>query len=178
MKPLLLREAPAIRQMRPSDIEALASIVEAAHGGAVAAPERYRRGVISDRLHFSSADPSCFALVADIGGTPVGLGLLTGVEWASAFWAMTLGAVHPDFQGRGIGERLIEARLSIAQARGAGMVAVSTHAPRRIERHGFDVVEINPVSGASFLVRSFKRDLGADVALAEGKFLLMARDDQ
>ena len=87
----------------------------------------------------ASLDGSLFGVVAMAGDEPVGMGRLVG-DGAHFFYVQDV-AVDPDWQGRGIGQRMVDALLAHIREVCTGPVFVglfaSGEAIRLYERNGF-----------------------------------------
>jgi amino-acid N-acetyltransferase len=88
-------------------------------------------------------------------GEIVGCGALH-VMWEDLAEIRTI-AVHPDYQGKGIGHRLVEALLGSARELGVRRVFVLTFAVRFFAGHGFKQIDGSPVSHEVYeeLLRSY-----------------------
>ncbi|HYD99481.1 MAG TPA: GNAT family N-acetyltransferase [Alphaproteobacteria bacterium] len=133
-------DAPAIRRAAPSESEALCALLHAAFGAyrGVLVPEsgalRETPASIAERLAREHV------LVAGAEGAPVA----TVTVERPAPGAVYLGrlAVHPDWQRRGLAERMITAGEAMARAEGAAVLALDVRLClpgniRLFERLGF-----------------------------------------
>ena len=105
-----------IRDFRPEDAESLESVLTAI--GALSHPEIDGCEAML-RVH---ACPAAVFLVAEVNEVPVGL--IRGVYDGSRALIHVL-AVHPDFQGRGIGTALVREIARQFKARGAPTLGVT-----------------------------------------------------
>ena len=132
-----------VRPMTPSDVPAAAAVSIAALGpapgstpGELQARQEVRIG------HMQGTDPDG-AWVATEGGTVIGLALaiVRDRAWLEGVWGLSLFAVRPDLQGRGVGRRLLDACLRTARDAGAALILSSEDpkAMRRYARAGFDL---------------------------------------
>ncbi len=94
---------PSIRTLRPEDLEDIARI-DARVGG------RPRKEYLRGKLEASQRGGVHISLCADVDGRPVGflMGSVFYGEYGQAEPVATIDtlAVHPDFQGRGVGRAL------------------------------------------------------------------------
>ncbi len=126
-----------VREALARDAEGIAEVIRSAFPGA--------EGVEIDELVANLVvDPTArplISLVADVDSRVVGHVLFTSVKLVGSpveMSAMILAplAVHPDFQGQGIGASLIREGLEIARAAGIDLVFVLGW-PDYYPRHGF-----------------------------------------
>lgn len=157
IRPAEPRDAAGIRAVQ------LAAFPTAAEADLVEALERDGDTVVS--------------LVGEVGGEVVGHVVLSRMRATGedrAWRALGLGpvGVRPGFQGAGIGRRLIEAALAIAQATGEELVFV-LGSPDYYRRFGFsaDVAApfASPYAGPYFMARALAGD-GASPAKGEAAY--------
>jgi len=100
-----------------------------------------------DVMNFSAAEQalprSVHAVVAEVGGAAVGMGRLVG-DGAIFFYVQDV-AVHPDWQGQGIGSDILSALVQWVETHAPdkaflGVFAIKGTEPF-YERHGFDVYD-------------------------------------
>jgi predicted N-acetyltransferase YhbS len=132
-----------VRQALASDGTAIADVVLAAFGGVQG---REINELVLALLADATAQP-VISLVAEADGRVVGHILFTRARLEGAC-AKTCAAilaplsVHPGYQGRGLGGRLIREGLEASGAAGCGLVFVLGH-PGYYPKHGFVVAGLN-----------------------------------
>lgn len=115
----------------PDDVEGIRRVVTAAF-------DADDEAVLVDALRESPAFVPALSIVARIDGSVVGHVLSTEVGTEGSASALTLApvAVAPEYQGRGIGSRLVRAGLDSARDLGYDLVFLHG-SPRFYERFGF-----------------------------------------
>ena len=146
-----------IRPMLYQDVTSCANLVASAfrrRDGFV--PERYRSQIIIPRLMANLEGRGVDhveTLVADKPGVGVvGMGQFARSRMAASAWELMLGAVLPEFQGQGIGHRLVTSRLKLIYCAGGGLVLVSTKDIQRWQRYDFLPMLANPVTGITMMI--------------------------
>ena len=139
-----------IRAMEPSDVPAAAAVAIAAIDQMPGySPEALQARQEARIAHMQHTDPEG-AWVADEDGEVVGLALAIVRDrvWLEGLWGLSLLAVRPDRQARGIGRELLDASLRTAREAGAALIlsSVDPKAMRRYARAGFD---LHPCVGAA-----------------------------
>jgi GNAT superfamily N-acetyltransferase len=133
--------------MRPDEPAAVEELARAAlfPGGDADADaiERARRRV----AHLQRTDPGG-AWVADQGGRVVGLAMALVRE---GVWGLSLFAVDPALQGRGIGRRLLEASFDHGRDARAHLI-LSTESPAAMRRYARLGLELRPCVAAGGIV--------------------------
>ena len=137
-------DAVVIEPERPADAAAIRDVVTRA----------FERPVVADLVELIRTSPQYvpqLALVARVGPAVAGFVMLSHAEVVAddgRHDVLTLSplAVAPEFQGRGIGSKLVRAGLAAADAIGAGLVTLEGN-PRYYERFGFTHA---PASGVTF----------------------------
>jgi putative acetyltransferase len=140
--------APApvvLRAERPDDSDAIGAVIEAAFAG-----KPYAEGDEADLVVALRADDAlALSLVAEAGGRVVGQVAFSPArasEGAPGWHALGPVAVLPDWQGRGIGSRLVRDGLEQLAARGAaGCILVGDAA--YYTRFGFEPAPANAPPG-------------------------------
>ncbi|AWJ83350.1 hypothetical protein TSH58p_07295 [Azospirillum sp. TSH58] len=140
--PITLRR---LRDAGPSAIGQAVAVLQASHirpDGSLA--RRYEQGRLFDELydsvHARTAGQARFYVAQTAeGGRVVGVAGYRQA-WCSAFgWELSYAGVHPDWQGRGIGQALIRIRLSGIRLEGSDgdFVIVRAARPETYRRMGF-----------------------------------------
>ena len=124
-----------IRKCRPEDVEAIVEITLLAFDGVSIDQNierkfgllggkdwKFRKGTAVRREVESNPDG---VLVAEVDGKVVGY-ITTWANPETKIGHIPNFAVHPDFQGRGIGRRLLEAALRLLRERGMEMAKIET----------------------------------------------------
>jgi len=146
-----------IRSEAPEDAAAVESLLDIAFE-----PERRRRASYRLRDGIARIDPLCF--VAEADGRVIGVIRFwpIGIEGTPALLLGPL-AVHPAFEGRGCGTRLVERGLAAARQAGWRVVVAIGIEPY-LGRFGFEpaapkgFVFPEAVDPARFLVRALEPD--------------------
>lgn len=154
----MMMDDVVIRDVRPDDVETICQIAVAAWDPifdhfrelmgeelfAATCPDRPKEKARQVR-RACLPDSSAMVSVAEVNGEVVGFVTFYADE-ASGIGEIGNNAVHPDFQGRGIGPRLYQHVFDRLRARGMRFVKVSTggdasHAPARraYEKAGFSI---------------------------------------
>ncbi len=145
----------AIRRLRdagPSAIGQAVAVLQASHlrPDGILAP-RYEQGRLFDELYDSvhartQGQAQFFVAQTVEGGRVVGVAGYRQT-WCSAFgWELSYAGVHPDWQGRGIGQALIRVRLTGIQAEASegDFVIVRAARPETYRRMGFSLCMGDP----------------------------------
>jgi len=86
----------------------------------------------------------------------VGVGGVKAADWASNTHILYLSAVHPDFRNRGIGRRLVKARVERTRAQfDSGRILVSTAKLERFKQFGFKPISKSCDKGRAIMVMEF-----------------------
>jgi putative acetyltransferase len=157
----------ALRPYLPQDATVLADIFRASVEGLAA--EDYSEsqidawaGAVDDADRFESRLGASVALVATMGGSPVGFASLDEPEHVDFFY------VHPAVAGRGVGTMLLDALEKLAAARGASKLTaeVSDNASEFFRHRGFEPQQRNsvPLGGEWFSNTTMAKPLVAKAA--------------
>ena len=146
-----------VRAMTPADVPAAAAVGIAALGPRDDLTADELQAVQEARIaHMQQTDPDG-AWVADEGGEVVGLALAIVRDrvWLEGLWGLSLLAVRPDRQARGIGRELLDASLRTARGAGAAVIlsSVDPKAMRRYARAGFALHPCVAAAGIPTVVR-------------------------
>jgi GNAT superfamily N-acetyltransferase len=134
-----------IRPMTPEDVPAADRTAWSAlqmhipPGFAIDDDVRARRGQYRIE-HLRRTDPEGAWVAADDDGDVAGVGLALLRE---GLWGLSLLAVRPDVQARGIGRRLLDATLTYA-AGARGAIILSSTDPRAMRRYALAGFELRP----------------------------------
>jgi GNAT superfamily N-acetyltransferase len=125
--------------MRPEDVDPARLAADAALGvPSSSEPEEQRLARVRSRIaHVRDTDPGG-AWVAEVGGEVVGLSLALMRE---GIWGLSLFAVAPDLQARGIGKQLLDRAVAYGEAARGGII-LSSEDPKALRlyaRAGFDL---------------------------------------
>lgn len=147
-----------IRSEEPSDYQAVAEVNILAFG-------RENEARLVERIRDSERYIRELSLVAELDGAVIGHILLSEIDLVDEeTWqvlALAPMAIKPQFQNQGVGSKLIQAALEVAEARGAPLVVVLGH-PQFYPRFGFEPSErykIEPpfrVPAEAFMVKPLK----------------------
>jgi GNAT superfamily N-acetyltransferase len=154
----------AIRPMTPEDVAAADDVARAAlfTGDPPDDPEPMIRRARARIAHLQRTDPGG-AWVAEADGEVVGLALALVRE---GIWGLSLFAVDPRHQGRGVGRRLLEASFGRA-ADARGHIVLSTEHPGAMRRYVRLGLDLRPCVAASGIVRRDLLPAGALDAVRE-----------
>lgn len=157
---------PVIRPMTPDDVEAADLVAfEAMHTALPdigETPEERAQRAQARIAHLLATDPGG-SWVAEERGRVVGLALALVRE---GLWGLSLFAVRPELQGRGIGRELLDAALRHGGAVRGWMILSSTdpRAMRRYARAGFKLLPT--VAAAGIVERSALPPTPDDIRVA------------
>ena len=141
------------------DPEKVIQAVEVMHGS-FAGSDRYTVSRLSDELKPVGQPLYRQFFVATLkvkgGDRVVGVGGVKAADWASNTHILYLSAVHPDFRNRGIGKKLVKARVEwIRSAFKEGRIMVSTAKLDRFKQSGFRPVTKSCDKGRAIMVMEF-----------------------
>ncbi|MEA2272475.1 MAG: hypothetical protein QOI98_1183 [Solirubrobacteraceae bacterium] len=164
---------PLIRPMREDDVEPARLVADAALGiQATSEPLEQRLVRTRSRIaHVLATDPGG-AWVAEIDGSVVGLSLALVRE---GIWGLSLFAVAPDLQARGIGKALLGAALAHGKDARGGII-LSSEDPKALRlyaRAGFD---LRPTVAAAGIVDRTALPAGLPVRAANEDDLELAAE--
>jgi putative acetyltransferase len=130
-----MSDETTIRPATPDDVGAIATIVEAAFGGAAEA-------VLVERIRGSDRHRPGYELVADDAGVVIGHVMVSDVDLVDGdtvrpILCLSPLAVAPDHQGKGIGGALVRAVAGLADADGHPLIVLEG-SPTYYSRFGFE----------------------------------------
>jgi len=148
-----------LRLARPTDVRALTALIRAAYSGYTTLLGRTPLPMLTD---FASAIVDHDVWVVETGGTIVAA--IELVPFADHLWLDNV-AVHPGWQGRGIGRRLLGFAESEARRRGLAEVRLLTNERyvaniAMYERHGYRETHREPHRGTDLV--HFRKELDSE----------------
>jgi GNAT superfamily N-acetyltransferase len=130
IRPLLPEDVPALVELQHDAFDEMAVRMGDTR---FALTDEFRARGMRRIGHLQRTDPDS-AWVAEVDGAPAGFALALVRD---GMWFLSLLAVHPSQQGKGVGRALLDAALSTATDRSWIMSTVEPAALRRYQRAGF-----------------------------------------
>jgi ribosomal protein S18 acetylase RimI-like enzyme len=154
-----------IRAALPGEVEAIAEVRAAAWPGEAVRPDYMLRCV-------ESAEHA--VLVAEADGRIVGFvdGFMTTAPDGTQRWEIDLLAVHPGYQGRGMGAALVKAAYESGRRRGADRARALVHVENVGSQRTFARCGFVPQNSTSRLYVASPSDEGIDAGDADGLHLI------